>query len=102
MQYGLSSQQLLVIEHIFRSILLHKWKGRIWIFGSRAAGRYRNYSDIDLLLDGDPCSILIISLISEALENTNLPFKIDLVDIHKLAPEYAVSVDASKKLLFVI
>jgi type I restriction enzyme S subunit len=52
-----------------------------WVFGSRATGRARRYSDLDLAIDADrPLTIDEIARLTEAFSDSDLPFKVDIVD----------------------
>ena len=54
---------------------------RVWAFGSRVTGTYKPYSDLDLALVGDePISLETRAALSEALSNSTLPYKVDIVD----------------------
>ena len=57
---------------------------RIWVYGSRAKGRARRYSDLDLMLDnrGKPVSIRVMGDLDEDFDESNLPI---IVDLHDLA-----------------
>lgn len=54
---------------------------KVWAFGSRVTGTHKPYSDLDLALVGDePISIQTRAMLSEALSNSGLPYKVDIVD----------------------
>jgi len=54
---------------------------KVWAFDSRVTGTYKPYSDLDLALVGDePISIETRAALSEALSNSALPYKVDIVD----------------------
>ena len=54
---------------------------KVWAFGSRVTGSHKPYSDLDLALVGDePISIQTRAMLSEALSNSGLPYKVDIVD----------------------
>ena len=56
---------------------------RIWVYGSRANGRARRYSDLDLMLDdnGQPVSLRIMGDLDEDFDESNLPIIVDLHDM---------------------
>jgi len=60
---------------------LDSQKDMAFIFGSRATGSSRKFSDIDI---GVKCEkqidLLLLSDIEEAFEESNIPYKIDVVD----------------------
>ena len=50
-------------------------------FGSRATWTAKDYSDLDLAVMGEePLSVRTISVLDEALGDSDLPFKVDVVD----------------------
>jgi predicted nucleotidyltransferase len=61
--------------------------GKVWVFGSRARGDYREFSDLDLLLEGF-IGPALVSSIAEQLEESTLPFRVDLVQEQDLAETY--------------
>jgi uncharacterized protein len=48
------------------------------LYGSRAKGNFKPYSDIDFTVKGDNINFSIISKIEDDLDDLLLPFKIDL------------------------
>lgn len=51
----------------------------ILLFGSRAINTYKPNSDIDLALVGDQLTMTDVANILEELEETSIPYKIDLI-----------------------
>jgi predicted nucleotidyltransferase len=59
--------------------------GKIYLFGSRARGTHSRSSDFDIALDtGAPIDSYLIGLIKESIENSNIPFFVDIVDFQRL------------------
>ena len=59
------------------------------MFGSRAHGGARRYSDLDLALEWDrPLGLDVIGQIAEALSDSDLPFKVDIVDLSLVEPAF--------------
>jgi predicted nucleotidyltransferase len=55
---------------------------RVFVFGSRVHGGARRYSDLDLALEWDrPLGLERIGCIAEALSESDLPYKVDIVDL---------------------
>lgn len=55
---------------------------KVFVFGSRARGGARRYSDLDLALDNEqPLGLKLLGAIAEALSESDLPFKVDLLDL---------------------
>ena len=69
----------------------------VWVFGSRATGRARPFSDVDLLITR-PATLTWAERaeLSEAFEASDLPFRVDVVDAAGLAPGMAERVAAEK------
>ncbi|HTT80317.1 MAG TPA: nucleotidyltransferase domain-containing protein [Stellaceae bacterium] len=54
---------------------------KVWVFGSRASGRARRYSDLDLAIDaGRPLSFSETATLREAFDDSDLPHQVDVVD----------------------
>lgn len=72
-------EYLNTVKDILRSHLPPHAK--TWLFGSRASGKAKTYSDIDLLIDlGEPIPLEILANLTLAFEESNLPYKVDLAD----------------------
>ncbi len=56
---------------------------RIWVYGSRARGRARRYSDLDLMLDdhGKTIPTRVMGDLDEDFDESNLPIIVDLHDM---------------------
>ena len=53
----------------------------VLVFGSRATGNAKEYSDLDLAIMGEePLSLRVVSALDEALGESDLPFKVDIVE----------------------
>ena len=71
----------------------------IWVFGSRAKGSERRYSDVDLLLQlesGKGLSDLQLFAMRDALEESALPYKFDLVRAEDLETSFQAKVNLEK------
>lgn len=53
----------------------------VWAFGSRVNGTARQFSDLDLaIITKHPMPLKDFAIIKEAFEQSNLPYKVDLID----------------------
>lgn len=90
MKFGLTEEHLNFLEKHLITPLKEK-KAIVYIFGSRANGKYKKFSDIDLLYrpsnTSDIDDAFIYSLIS-FFEESSFPYKIDLVKESALANSY--------------
>lgn len=69
-------------EAIVRAILRRHADGReVWAFGSRARGGAKRYSDLDIAIIGSqPLSIAHSAAIADAFSESELPWRVDVVD----------------------
>lgn len=80
-----SSLQLSKAEReIVGSILQAKLPcARVWVFGSRVTGTARPFSDLDLGIEEESLSLAKRAELVEAFEESDLPFRVDVVDLSK-------------------
>jgi predicted nucleotidyltransferase len=58
----------------------------IILFGSRARGNFNRFSDIDIgIIPNDKLDNKKITLLKDSLENMNIPYAIDIVDLSKVS-----------------
>jgi uncharacterized protein len=70
---------------------------QVFVFGSRAGGRVRRMSDLDLLLQGEgPLDSSLIAALAEDFDESDLRWRVDLVDRASITTEFARIVDAGK------
>lgn len=58
-------------------------KVRVYLFGSRARGTGKPFSDIDLALVSSEDLSMDLALLRDYLEESNLPYKVDLLEYRK-------------------
>jgi len=67
---------------------------RVYLFGSSVTGRVRRSSDIDVAID--PLRVLPSALLAELrerLEESEVPYDVDVVDLSTASPEIRASVE---------
>lgn len=70
----------------------------VGVFGSRAGGRIKRFSDLDLVLEAEEeLSLATLSALAEAFDESLLPFKVDLVDRRAVSESFGAIVDATKQ-----
>lgn len=59
---------------------------KVWMFGSRATGMAKTYSDIDLAiaLKNDSITLELQASLSDAFTASSLPYKVDIVDLNQI------------------
>lgn len=76
-----------------RQILARTLPGRTFrIFGSRVRGTARRFSDLDLLIDGERLTLDELAELRDSLTDSNLPFRVDLVEAATLSPSFRAAV----------
>jgi predicted nucleotidyltransferase len=94
MQTAAHEAEALVLEpkHLtmVRAILADVTPGqRVWAFGSRASGRHVwRFSDLDLAFEGE-LTWRQRGALDEAFDESDLPMKVDLVELPMIDPEFA-------------
>ena len=79
--FGLSPAVLSALRQVFaQSPCVESVK----IFGSRAKGSYHDRSDIDLVAYGENLDRFTIAALLQSLDDTNIPYQIDLQDYQGL------------------
>ena len=69
-----------------RGILAVLWRGlppgnQVWVFGSRALGKAKPFSDLDLIVAyGAPAEFRILHALKEAFSESRLPYRVDVHD----------------------
>ena len=54
---------------------------RVWAFGSRLGGRGKPHSDLDLaIITRTPLPLAQLSMLEEAFAESDLPFRVDVID----------------------
>ncbi len=62
---------------------------RVLAFGSRVTGGARPYSDLDLAIESArPLGLDLTGRIAEALSESDLPYKVDIVDLATVDPGF--------------
>lgn len=73
--FGLPSHVIHHLNEIFRN---HKAIHKVILYGSRALGRHRLGSDIDLCIDSDSLTLMELLSIENEIDDLLLPWKVDL------------------------
>jgi type I restriction enzyme S subunit len=72
----------------------------VWAFGSRARGQARPFSDLDLALLGpEPLSPETSATLADELSESDLPWKVDLVDLARTSDAFRRIIDRDKVIL---
>ena len=69
---------------------------KVYLFGSRARGNNSPYSDVDIAFDSEVDIGKELLILREVIEESSLPYKVDLVDL-KGAPYLRETVEKEGK-----
>lgn len=75
MQFGLPDE---VLPKLLAVLSGNRKIRRITLYGSRAMGKSRDGSDIDLCLDGDSLSLKELAELDAGIDDLLLPWKVDI------------------------
>lgn len=91
MTLKLSPQQLKLVKSVLAQ---HVPKLTVWAFGSRVHGHgLKPASDLDLaLITKQPLSLSQLGALKEAFAESDLPFRVDVVDWSTLEPSFQLIV----------
>ena len=77
-----------------------KFECEIYLFGSRATNRYHDASDFDIGILASRDISRELGIAGERLEDSNIPFTVDLVDLSATSEEFARRVQQEGILLW--
>jgi len=82
----IAPEHLKIVREILRR---HLPDHDVRVFGSRVTGRARAFSDLDLAIMGEiPLPLGLTAALAEAFSESDLPFKVDLVDWAAIGPQF--------------
>lgn len=81
MEYGLSDIELRKLSELFAR---YEDIEEVILYGSRAKGNYKPFSDVDISLVGPRLTRSTLNQISLAIDDLLLPYQFDLSIFHKL------------------
>ncbi len=91
---SIGEKELAIVSEILRKIVPGC---EVWAFGSRVRGEAKPYSDLDLAIVSDqPLSLARLAELREAFSDSDLPWKVDLVDWASADPEFRKIIEREK------
>ncbi|MFQ5717343.1 MAG: nucleotidyltransferase family protein [Nitrospinales bacterium] len=89
--------QLKIVREILARRLPDDMK--VWVFGSRAGRTKKKYSDLDLALesaDGKKLPFETLTALQTDFEDSDLPWKVDVLDINAIDPGFRKIVERDR------
>lgn len=88
------------LETINRILTDHVADCEVRAFGSRVAGTAKTYSDLDLAIVGqNKIKRRIKMLLREAFEESNLPFRVDIIDYNAISDSFRKIIDNNYEII---
>lgn len=84
MPYGLKDIELEKLSKVFAA---NERIERVVLYGSRAKGNYKPFSDVDITLEGDELTHTDLSRLSLAIDDLLLPYQFDISIFHTMKNE---------------
>lgn len=99
--WGLTAAQISLLKKLCAKSFFECNDARIYIFGSRATGKFKQYSDIDLVVRSKDESLAErIAKLRSDFDDSNLPIKVDIMAWGDLPKEYLSGIQRDKKLFW--
>lgn len=88
------------LEIVCRILRRHAPGYEVWAFGSRARRTAKAYSDLDLAVISDrPLSLALNAALADAFAESDLPFKVDVVDWASASGSFRAIIEQDKVVL---
>ena len=98
MPVQLDAESLAEVRNI---LAFHAPALKVWMFGSRATGTAKRFSDLDIALEGEaPVAYHTISKLKHAFSESDLAIKVDVVDWNSLDQDFRDAIAAQRVPLF--
>ncbi|MBI4924583.1 MAG: nucleotidyltransferase domain-containing protein [Bdellovibrio sp.] len=89
MKLQLEKKHQQIIQEIFDQFQNRLQGIELLVFGSRTKGIAKSTSDLDVCLKGtEPIALTLLAELREAFIKSSLPFSVDLIDYHRITPEF--------------
>lgn len=85
--FGLEEKHLDFIKETLKKNISNP-EAKFYIFGSRARGKYREYSDVDIAIDCPDLTASIKSKLELEFENSTFPYEVDIVDLNNIKENF--------------
>ena len=93
----LKSAHLKIVQAILRK---HLPGVEVRVFGSRVRGTAKAWSDLDLaLVSENKLALTTLEELREDFAESDLPFRIDILDWHDISPEFKALIEAKYEVI---
>ena len=88
MPYGMTDKEIQILQTLFAAKAHIE---RVILYGSRAKGNYKPFSDVDIVLVGDALSRADINRLYASIDESSLPYKFDVSLLASLKSEELIA-----------
>jgi predicted nucleotidyltransferase len=88
MPYGLTNKEFTTLQALFAA---NSHIEQVILYGSRAKGNYKPFSDVDIVLVGDALSRTDINRLYASIDESSLPYKFDISLLTSLKSEELIA-----------
>ena len=93
----LDAKQLVIVGDI---LFAHVPECDVWVFGSRINGKAKPASDLDLAIVCEkPIDSQVLGVMEDVFSESDLPIKVDLVDLNRVDESFRKIIEAQRVLL---
>ena len=85
--FGLKQEHIDFLKNTFKNYIKDE-SAKIYIFGSRAKGNYKKFSDVDIAVDCQSFDDDLRAKIQLAFENSLFPYEVDIVDLNNIKKSF--------------
>ncbi len=94
MPIDIRPDHLQIVQDILQ---IHVPNDQVWIFGSRAKWTAKNTSDLDICIKGEkPLTLNTLAHLREDFSESNLPYKVDVVDWYGISEGFKKIIESDK------
>ena len=85
--FGLEDRHLNFIKETLKKYIPNP-EAKFYIFGSRARGKFREYSDVDIAIDCPDLETSVKTKLEIEFENSTFPYEVDIVDLNNIKENF--------------
>lgn len=85
--FGLEERHLNFIKETLKKYIPNP-DAKFYIFGSRAKGTYKEYSDVDIAIDSLDLTSAIKRKLELEFESSTFPYEVDIVDLNTIKERF--------------